>query len=416
MRLRDYGLSFADLSEAIRRSSIDLPAGSIQTDEGNLVIRSKGQAYDRSEFEHIVIRNNLGAEVKLGEVAEVSDGFEEDRKILRFNGKPALLVEVLRLNDENALEIADSVKALRRQPAAALPRGHHPPRLGRQFDRTRGPPRHPAPSLLQGSLLVLIVLGLFLRPSIAFWVVLGIPVTFAGGLILMPVFGITANVMSIFGFIIVVGLVVDDAIVTGENIYIKLREDGMDPLEAVVHGTKEVAVPVTFGVLTTIVAFLPLLFFDGFYGNFTRQIPPVVGAVLLFSLIESKLILPSHLKHLSTGRTRLDRFARFQKAIADGLETFVEKIYQPALIFASRHRYVTLAVVRRRGPRLPRRDPERPPRLRQHALDRPQQDHRQPAHAARHPGRDHRRLGPPHRRRRRAACAPSSSTREPAAR
>jgi multidrug efflux pump subunit AcrB len=174
-------------------------------------------------------------------------------------------------------------------------------------------------SLLQGGLLVLLVLGLFLRPSIAFWVVIGIPVAFAGGLIMMPVFGITANVMSIFGFIIVLGLVVDDAIVTSENVYTKLR-DRLDPLEASVVGAKEVAVPVTFGILTTIVAFLPLLFFTGFYGNYTRQIPPVVAAVLIFSLIESKLVLPSHLKNVRVHRTRLGPIARFQKAIADGLE------------------------------------------------------------------------------------------------
>ena len=128
------------------------------------------------------------------------------------------------------------------------------------------------------------MLGLFLRPSIAFWVTLGIPVSFAGGFIVMPWFGITANVMSLFGFIIVVGIIVDDAIVTAENVYIKLRE-GMDPLDAADWmAPHEVALPVTFGALTTIVAFIPLMFFEGFYGSFTKQIPPIVTAVLLFSL------------------------------------------------------------------------------------------------------------------------------------
>ena len=197
--------------------------------------------------------------------------------------------------------------------------------------------------MLQGGLLVLIVLGLFLRPMLAFWVVLGIPVAFAGGFIVMPYLGITANVMSIFGFIIVIGLVVDDAIVTAENVYIKLKE-GMEPLEAATEGTVEVATPVTFGIITTIVAFVPLMFFDGFYGSFTKQIPPVVAAVLIFSLIESKLALPCHLKHVRVRRARLNAFERFQKKIADSLERFVETCYEPTLRLATRHRYVTLAL------------------------------------------------------------------------
>ena len=196
-------------------------------------------------------------------------------------------------------------------------------------------------SMLQGSLLVLVVLGLFLRPSLAFWIVVGIPVGFAGGVILMPWFGITANVMSLFGYIIVVGIVVDDAIVTAENIYTKVKE-GLPPLEAAVQGTHEVATPVTFGALTTMVAFVPLLFFEGTWGDFARQIPPVVAPVLLFSLIESKLVLPSHLKHLRR-KAANNGFSRFQGRIADGLETFIKKIYQPSLIWSVRNRTIVLA-------------------------------------------------------------------------
>lgn len=343
MRLRDYGLTFADLSAAIQRSSMDLPAGQIQTDEGSLMIRSKGQAYDREDFENIVIRNRNGSEITLGTVAKVSDGFEEDRKILRFNGTPCLLVEALRLNDENALEIAADVKSYVATARERFPEGI---RLGIWDDSSQeleGRLGTLVYSLAQGSLLVLIVLGLFLRPSIAFWVTLGIPVSFAGGFIMMPWFGITANVMSIFGFIIVVGIIVDDAIVTAENVYLKLRT-GMDPLEAATVGTQEVALPVTFGALTTIVAFIPLMFFEGFYGSFTRQIPPIVTAVLVFSLIESKLCLPCHLKHVKVRRQHLNWFERFQKRIADGLEAFVDKFYEPTLRFATHHRYTTLAV------------------------------------------------------------------------
>ncbi len=342
MRLRDFGLTFADLTAAIQRSSLDLPAGQIQTDEGNLMIRSKGQAYTKKDFESIVISNNEGSEVKLGNVAKVNDSFEENRQIHRFNGKPTLMVEALRLNNENALEIAEAVRNYAATAAQRFPAGISLHIWDDSSIELEGRLGTLGTSMVQGGVLVMLVLGLFLRPMIAFWVVLGIPVSFAGGLIMMPYLGMTANVMSVFGFIIVIGIVVDDGIVTAENIYIKLRE-GMDPLDAVTEGAAEVATPVTFGVLTTIVAFIPLMFFEGFYGSFSRQIPPVVSAVLIFSLIETKLALPCHLKHVKVHRTRMNRFERFQKHIADGLEVFVEKLYDPALRFATRHRYATLA-------------------------------------------------------------------------
>lgn len=341
-RLRDFGLGFSDLSEAVRRSSLDLPAGQIQTDEGNLIIRSKGQAYDREQFEKIVVRNLNGGEVLLRDVAKIGDGFEEQRKLMRFNGRPALLIETMRLQDENALDIAAKVKNYVATQRERFPEGINLYIWDDSSLELEGRLGTLLTSLAQGGLLVMIVLGLFLRPAIAFWVALGIPVSFAGGLIAMPFFGLSANIMTIFGFIIVIGIVVDDAIVTSENVYTKLRA-GMDPLEAAVEGTKEIAVPVTFGALTTIVAFVPLMFFDGFYGNFTRQIPPIVGAVLIASLIESKLALPCHLKTIKVGRTRMNPVSRFQKVIADGLETFIDRYYHPSLKFAVHHRYATIA-------------------------------------------------------------------------
>ncbi|MBB5350528.1 multidrug efflux pump subunit AcrB [Haloferula luteola] len=342
-RLRDFDLGFTDLADAIRRSSIDQPAGRIQTDEGAMIIRSRGQAFTKEEFENIVVSNHRGANVRVKEVAHVTDGFEEGGKIMRFNGRPALLVEVLRLNEENALDIADKVKTYVATQESRFPQGIELYIWDDSSIELRGRLGTLFSSMLQGGLLVLVVLGLFLRPRLAIWVVAGIPVAFAGGLLMMPYFGMTLNSMSIFGFIIVIGLVVDDAIVTAENVYTKLR-NGEDPITAAVDGAKEVAVPVTFGALTTVVAFLPLLGFEGFYGNYTKQIPPVVAAVLLFSLIESKLALPSHLKHIPVGRTRLGPFARFQKSIADGLETFIERFYRPSLESATRHRYTTIAV------------------------------------------------------------------------
>ncbi len=342
-KLRSFGLGFEQLSEAIRRSSVDLPAGTIQSTSGNLTVRTRGQAYTAEEYASIPIRAANGAEVLLGEVANVRDGFEEGKELVRFNGEPAMMVEVMRFDEESAIEVAQLVHEYVETAHLRFPSGIQLYAWDDESLSIRGRLGTLVSSLVQGSILVFILLALFLRPSVAFWVTVGIPVSFAGGILCMPWLGISANLMSVFGFIIVVGLVVDDAIVTGENIYAKLKT-GMDPLEASVQGTREVAVPVTFGVLTTVVAFLPLLYFDGHWGSFAKQIPPVVAPVLLFSLVESKLILPSHLKHLRTDRVRLNPLSRLQKWIADGLERFVENVYRPTLRFALTYRYSVCAL------------------------------------------------------------------------
>ncbi len=340
--LDSYNLGFRELADAIQRFSLDLPAGSIDSTSGTLTVRTRGQAYSQTDFEKIPIRAANGAEVLLGEVAKVNDDFEEGRVITKFNGEYAMLLEVMRTGNENAIAVSDRVKEYVASAHTRFPQGINLYTWNDESISIRGRLSTLTWSLVQGSVLVFVLLGLFLRPQLAFWVMIGIPVSFAGGVIFMPWFGITANVMSLFGFIIVVGVVVDDAIVTGENIYTKLKT-GMNPLEASVIGAQEVAVPVTFGVLTTIVAFMPLLFFDGQWGDFAKQIPPVVAPVLLFSLIESKLILPAHLKYLKTGRTKFNAFTRMQKRIADSLERFVVTVYQPTLAFATRHRYSVTA-------------------------------------------------------------------------
>ena len=190
----------------------------------------------------------------------------------------------------------------------------------------------------------MVVLGLFLRPQLAFWVVVGIPVSFAGGIVVMQLFGISANMMSLFGFIIVLGVVVDDAIVTGESVYTRLQR-GTNPLDAAISGTRAVTVPVTFGILTTIVAFLPLLFFEGMTGNFARQIPFVVTPVLLFSLVESKLILPAHLKHVRmTTRWMRNPLSVIQRGAASSLQCLIDKVYSPALKVVVSHRISVIAV------------------------------------------------------------------------
>lgn len=348
-RLRAFGLSFQDLADAIRRFSMDLPAGSIDSRSGRLIIRTRGQAYTAADFARIPLRAANGSEVLLGDVARVIDGFEEDVKRIEFNGQPALFIQVMRTGNENALAISQRVHEYVQSARTRFPEGILLHVWSDESRVIRDRLATLISGMAQGAVLVLLVLGLFLRPMLAFWIMWGIPVAFAGSLILLPWLGITANVMSLFGFILVLGMVVDDAIVTGENVHSKL-ESGMSPLDAAVTGTREIAMPVTFGVLTTVIAFLPMYFFEGTWGDYARQVPPVVIPVLLFSLLESKLILPSHLKHLRSS-PRENRFSRFQARMAHTLERFVHLAYKPLLELAVAWRgpvvcgFITLALL-----------------------------------------------------------------------
>ena len=333
-KLLAYNLSFQDLADAIRRFSIDLPAGSIDSESGMLIVRTRGQAYSAAEFAKIPIRAANGAEVLLGDVAHISDDFEEGVKRIEFNGKPARFVQVMRTGKESAIGISDTVRNYVASARNRFPEGIDLYIWSDESTAIRDRLSALISNMLQGAFLVMLVLGLFLRPKLAFWIIWGIPVSFAGALIMMPWLGVTANLMSLFAFILVLGMVVDDAIVTGENVYSRMQE-GMAPMQAAIDGTKEVLIPTTFGVLTTVIAFVPMYFFEGTWGDYAKQIPPVVVPVLLFSLIESKLCLPAHLKHLRV-QIGTNVFDRFQGKIAAGLDRFVQGVYQPLLRWAIR--------------------------------------------------------------------------------
>jgi multidrug efflux pump subunit AcrB len=346
-KLAAYDLSFQEVSNAIRQYSVDLPAGTISGANGRLVVSAKGQAHSNEEFSNIPLRASDGSLLLLKDVANVTDHDRYEHVASEFNRRPAVRLEVARTGRESALDVARKVREYVATAEGRFPEGI---KLGTHADRAISLESRlgtMASSLLQGAVLVLIVLGLFLRPQLAFWVVVGIPVSFAGGVIMMEVFGISANMMSLFGFIIVIGVVVDDAIVTGESVYSRLQE-GAAPLDAAIEGTKRVTVPVTFGVLTTIVAFLPLLFFDGSTGELARQIPFVVTPVLLFSLVESKFILPSHLKHLraSPAGDEVVRspLRRVQRKVASGLQAFIDRIYSPCLNVVLAHRFTAVSL------------------------------------------------------------------------
>jgi multidrug efflux pump subunit AcrB len=342
--LNAYNLTIDKLSRRIRETSIDLSAGSINNNGERILIRSSSQAYGAEQFRNLIISRENGSELKLGDIATVVDTRAADQKVMRYNNQNAIILEILRFDGENALKIANSVHQYVASAQDRFPNGVELATWDDDSVSLKGRLKTLGVNLLQGGVLVLIFLGLFLRPQIAFWVVAGIPISFAGGIIAMYYLGVSANNMSIFGFIIVLGIVVDDAIVTGENIYSRMREPGRSPLDAAVLGTEEVSVPVTFGMLTTIAAFVPLMFIEGYLGEMARQIPLVVIPVLLFSLVESKLILPAHLKHLKTKRKSTGWFVRTQRYIADSLEKFIQRIYKPLLDFALHHRYATISL------------------------------------------------------------------------
>ncbi len=344
-RLREFEVTLADIAQAIRASSVDLSAGNVRTDGGDVLIRSKGQAYRRADFESIVVKTNPdGSIVRISDIATVIDGFVEDSMRTRFNGKHAAFVTVSRVGSQNAIEISQKVRDYIDSRQATLPVGLELSYWDDDSARMKDRLGIMTSSAIQGSVLVILLLSLFLRPAVALWVFLGIPISFFGAFIVMYLFDISLNLMSAFGFIIVLGIVVDDAIVTGENVYSRMRA-GDSGLSAAIHGTKEVAIPVTFGILTTIAAFGPLIFIEGRLGEIFAQIPMVVIPVLMFSLVESKLILPAHLKHINLHEhdNEATGFQAWQTRFADGFERAILKYYRPLLQAALRHRYSTIA-------------------------------------------------------------------------
>lgn len=344
-RLREFGVTLEDLSRAIRASSVDLSAGNVRTEGGDVLIRSKGQAYRRVDFETIVVKTNSdGSIVRVSDIAQVLDGFEEESLRTRFNGKHAAFVNVSRVGGQSAIEISASVKKYVAEKRDSMPVGMELDYWDDDSERLKDRLGIMTSSAVQGGVLVILLLSLFLRPAIAFWVFLGIPISFLGAFATMYVFDISLNLMSAFGFIIVLGIVVDDAIVTGENVYSRLRA-GDSGVSAAIQGTREVAVPVTFGILTTIAAFMPLAFIDGRLGQIFAPIPVVVIPVLIFSLIESKLVLPAHLKHIKLHEHdhKASGFQAWQSRFADGFEEFILKYYKPVLQFTLRNRYSTVA-------------------------------------------------------------------------
>ena len=344
--LREYHLSLGDVSHIISVSSLDLPAGSVQTENGDIMLRTLGQAYVQQDFENIVLKTwPDGTRLLLGDIATVRDGFVDGSGLSLFNDKYSLGINIFAIGKQDIIETAEIARAYIAVKQDSLPDGVV---LDIWSDSTyylKGRLSMMVKNLAMGALLVFIILALFLEIKLAFWVMLGIPVCFLGAMALIntPAIGASLNMISIFGFILVLGIVVDDAIIMGESAYSEQEKYGHS-VENVVNGVYRVSTPATFGVLTTIVAFTPTLFVQGVLGTFPEALGWVVLWCLCFSLLESKWILPAHLAHSKpTSNRLLLRVDRIQEAANRRLSYFVEHSYKPLMLRCVANRYATLA-------------------------------------------------------------------------
>ena len=296
--LRKYNLSIADVTQAIRRFSTDISAGQLRTDSGIVAVRVENQLYSGDEFRKIPVKiGDNGGKVLLEDVADIKDGFIEGERYFKYSGVNAMSLDVKATKDQSTVPIAESVQSYVEARNKTLPQGLELKILVDMTFYLNSRLDMMLKNLFQGALLVALMLTIFLRFRLAFWVMLGLPVCFLGAIMMMPVFGVTINVLSLFAFIMVLGIVVDDAIVIGEAAYTEIEEKG-GGVESVVRGAKKVATPATFGVLTTIAVFAPTLFASGPQAAFFTNISIIVILCLVFSLIESKWILPAHLAHM----------------------------------------------------------------------------------------------------------------------
>ncbi|MBL8725559.1 MAG: efflux RND transporter permease subunit [Planctomycetes bacterium] len=349
--LRRHGLTFDDVARAVRSGSLDLPAGIVKSASGQTLLRVQGQAYRGEQFADLVLMTRAdGSHVRLGEVARVVDGFAEDDLAVRFDGEPAALLKVFRVGQQDAVAVTQAVKDYVAGPGQRLlPPGVRMTTWRDESVILKGRIDLLFSNAMQGLVLVFVILALFLQLRMAFWVALGIPVAFLGAVALMPMFDVSVNMISLFAFLLVLGIVVDDAIVTSENIS-HYRTPGTAPLTAALRGSREVRTPVFASVATTIAAFLPMLFaVPGADAQVWRVIPLIVIPVLALSLIESQLCLPAHL-----AMVRIDApghrpwwgaraIGVLQRGFQNAMDRFVAGVYQPLLELLLRWRYATLA-------------------------------------------------------------------------
>ncbi|WP_318450049.1 efflux RND transporter permease subunit [Photobacterium leiognathi] len=345
--LRKYGLTFEQVAQVVQQRSIDLPGGMIKAKDGDLLVRTNGQLYNGDGFSSIVLQTRPdGSRLYLSDVATIADGFIEDRILNRFNRERAAVIQVRNLTDEDATKIAEQVGKYVEQAQTKLPTGVYLDSWGDMSHYLEGRLNMMLSNMFYGGILVFIILALFLDIRVAFWVILGIPFCFLGTLLFMPtpLVAVSINLISLFGFILVLGIVVDDAIVVGESVYSEVEDKGQS-IDNVIAGAKKVAIPATFGVLTTMAAFIPMLISDAPRTEFFKAIAWVVLLCLTFSLIESKLILPAHLARarLAQGKSRTNVLSRLKQRFNLAVDRFINQGYRRFISVCIVHRYSVLA-------------------------------------------------------------------------
>lgn len=339
--LRQYGLTFSDVAQAVRGTSVNLSSGNVRTPVGDMQLRTRQLADNQQDFEDIIIRQTPGgATIRVGDVAKVIDGFAEVNLMATMNGKRTILVQIMSGSNMDVVKLAEEVKAHMQKVEGDLPHGITMALWDDASEVFSDRISTILWNFFTGILLVVATLLLFLRPAVALWVSVGITVAFAGGLAFLPMNGISFNMISTFAFLLVIGVVVDDAIIVGEAIH-REHEHGRHGAEAAIAGTKMVIKPVIFAVLTTMIFFAPWMFLSGPTREFTRAISLVVILALAFSLVESLLILPAHLAHLKPMNAK-SKLAKFQKKLADSIVTFAHHQYRPFMAWTLKNRWITV--------------------------------------------------------------------------
>ncbi len=362
--LRAHGLTLEGIAMAVKQGALELPAGGVKTESGEILVRTNERRDFGSEFADLpVLTTPTGVRLHLGEIAEIRDGYADTDEEAHFNGKRAVLLRVYRVGDQTPVEVADVVKAYAKELRETLPAGMHVETWFDWSDIYRQRMGLLVRNAVLGLILVLVLLGLFIELKLAFWVTLGIPISFLGSLLLLPGLGVSINMLSMFAFIVTLGMVVDDAIIVGENIYHR-RQQGMSHIEAAIKGAREVSVPVTFAILTTMTAFSPIMFVPGVVGTIFRVIPFIVISVLGISFVESLFVLPAHLGHdIKPPQRGLARvlywlvwgltsplhfffwlFERLRRVCSAGMEHVRHGPYRAFLAKCLEYRYLTLAL------------------------------------------------------------------------
>lgn len=342
--LRAYGLTLDQVAQRVRQTSVEIPGGNLETQAGDIMLRVSERRDWAREFATIpLITTADGSVLFLGDVAQIRDTFEEQDRYATYNGKRAIGLAVYRVGEQTPIGVSDAVRLAMSEIEMDLPPG-----IDWVINRDLSTIYRQRLELLLknaflGLTLVIVLLGLFLEFRLAFWVTMGIPISFLGAFLFLPSMGVTINIISMFAFIVALGIVVDDAIVVGENIF-EYRQNGMPALQAAIKGARDVLLPVTFSILTNIVAFLPLCFVPGFMGKIWKSIPFVVITVFSISWVEALLILPCHLAHGRMGSAGGGLLTMIQHRVSMGLDWFIKRVYMPFLDVCIRFRLITVAV------------------------------------------------------------------------